>query len=199
MEKQPSPAWPEPHTTATGLWVHIPAGPAPWWATQLGRGSGTQLDAAGPGGEPPLSAGPASCLPSPLRGRVPCAYLYHRDDEGQRLPAARRGRDTEVSGLIATSAHQKPVGQALQDSGNHCCLNWRNRIRGKSRARRVPEITDAASSCDLQAGLHRSRTAPEPPGASGPGVMPQPSPLLKLDMGGAAHMATAELGPSSEL
>ena len=60
-----------------------------------------------------MSAGSLpACMPNwTVRG--PYAHLHHRDDEGQGLPAARWGRNTEVARPVAASADQKPIGCAL--------------------------------------------------------------------------------------
>lgn len=79
------------------------------------------------GGVSPVSPGPTPCLPTPLGGQGPHTHLHHRDDEGQRLPTARRGRNTEVTGPVATPAHQKAAGRALQDSRDHRGLDWTGR------------------------------------------------------------------------
>lgn len=113
-----------------GRGARIPAGPAPWWAARPGHAPGTRLAASGPaGGEgvSPVSPGPTPCLPTPLGGQGPHTHLHHRDDEGQRLPTARRGRNTEVTGPVATPAHQKATGRALQDSRDHRGLDWTGR------------------------------------------------------------------------
>lgn len=113
-----------------GSGARIPAGPAPWWAARPGHAPGTRLAAAGPAGGrgvSPVSPGPTPCLPTPLGGQGPHTHLHHRDDEGQRLPTARRGRNTEVTGPVATPAHQKAAGRALQDSRDHRGLDWTGR------------------------------------------------------------------------
>ena len=152
--------------------VHVPAGPAPWSAAQPGHEPGTRLAAAGPagGGPPPASAGPLPACRPAWKARAPYAHLHHGDDEGQGLPTARWGRNTEVARPVAASAYQKPVGCALQESGNHCCLHWTRNgethvtsVQGHPVLAQAPET---ATSLSVTSGLgSRSRSAPELPGA----------------------------------
>lgn len=125
--------------------VHIPAGPAPWWAAQPGHGCGRPLSKAGPEGEgAPASARllPVLCTPAVEKGD-PHTDLHHRDDEGQCLPTACWGRNTEVARPVAASAHQKPTGCALQEGGNHSCLDWMR--KGEREVVFTPRPRPAAS------------------------------------------------------
>lgn len=114
-----------------GLWGSPARGPHTCWASSL-VGSTTRArtwhtarcsracgeEDRGDRWTPP--AGPARGL----QGGRPRAHLHHGYDEGQGLPAARRGGDTEVPGLVAASAHQEPMGGALQESRDDCRLHW---------------------------------------------------------------------------
>ena len=121
-------------TTQQGLWG--------------GVGTATGLSRAGS-----LSAEP------PSEDGGPHAHLYHRDDEGQGLPAARWGRHAKVAGPVAASGHQKPVSCALQESGNHRGLDWTRRddrhvCAGTTRIGKAPKPKgDLSPIYDFQAGL----------------------------------------------
>lgn len=78
-----------------------------------------------------------------MEGGGAYAHLYHRNDEGQGLPTARRGRNTKVPGPVATSGHQKPVGCALQEGRNHCCLDWTKEETQVTSEHKYPESAEA--------------------------------------------------------
>lgn len=91
----------------------------------------------------------------------PHTHLHHRNDKSQCLPTARWGRNTEVTGLVAASAHQKPAGHALQDSGDDRSLDWTGRREASHTWAGAPPSTGRGLAVTLPEG------PPEPRAASG--------------------------------